>query len=236
MAYTGDVDAYGPADFRLLPDLLVAKLGLGPSGVNGYLLRCLRTEEQLLVDAADDPLFVAAISSSRSLATIVTTHAHSGHTGALAELAETTHAVTVAHPAEADALPVPPARLVRDGDVVQVGDVPLTVVHLPGHSPGSIALLYAPSDGSAPHLFSGDALVRGSGTVAVDRRPRDETSRVEPLGVLPDDTWVYPGHGPDTTLGQERAGNATAGPTDLTHCTSPATRTVADADAPQGRG
>ncbi len=65
--YTGIVDAFGPADFRRLPDLLVAKMGLGPSGVNGYLLRCTRTEEQLLVDAADDVMFVAAIMGSRGL-------------------------------------------------------------------------------------------------------------------------------------------------------------------------
>ena len=208
MAYSGDVDAYGPADFRLLPGLLVAKLGLGPSGVNGYVLRCLRTEQQLMVDAADDPLFVAAITSSRSLETIVTTHGHPAHTRALAELAETTHAATVAHPGDADALPVPPTRLARDGDVVHVGEVPLAVVHLPGHSPGSLGLLYAPEDGSAPHLFSGDALLRGgSGTTAT---PEDadllrEALRRKVFDALPDETWVYPGHGPDTTVGEERA-------------------------------
>lgn len=219
MTYSGNVDAYGPADFRLLPDLLVAKMGLGPSGANGYLLRCRRTDEQLLVDAADDPLFIAAISSSRSLATIVTTHAHESHTRALAELAQTTFAVTVAHAAEADALPIPPGRLVGDGDVVHVGEVPLTVVHLPGHSPGSIALLYTPSDGSSPHLFSGDALVRGSGAAADGRGSQDHALRVKVFDVLPDETWVYPGHGPDTTVGNERAGRTTAGATDLTHCT-----------------
>ncbi|MCW2613300.1 MAG: beta-lactamase domain protein [Frankiales bacterium] len=208
MPYSGDVDAYGPADFRLLPDLLVAKLGLGPSGVNGYVLRCLRTEQQLLVDAADDPLFVAAITSSRGLETIVSTHGHAAHVHALAELAETTHAVTVAHASDADALPVPPVRVVGDGDVVTVGEVPLTVIHLPGHSPGSIALLHQPSDGSAPHLFSGDALLQGgtgtTTTVEDDARLRDALRR-RVFDVLPDDTWIYPGHGPDTTVGSERA-------------------------------
>lgn len=208
MVYTGDVDAYGPADFRLLPDLLVAKLGLGPSGVNGYFLRCLRTEAQLLVDAADDPLFVGAITSSRSLETIVTTHGDPAHTRALAELAETTHAVTVAHPAEADRLPVPPTRVVGDGELVHVGEVPLTVVHLPGHSPGSIGLVYSPTDGSAPHLFSGDALLHGgSGSTATpeDEQQLQEALRAKVFDALPDDTWVYPGHGPDTTIGAERA-------------------------------
>jgi glyoxylase-like metal-dependent hydrolase (beta-lactamase superfamily II) len=212
-AYTGIVDAYGPADFRPVPGLLVAKMGLGPSGVNGYLLRCTRTEEQLLVDAADDVLFVAAIMGSRGLSTIVTTHGHPEHVRALADLEESTFARTVAHPEDAAALPVPPSHPVTDGDVVEVGDVRLTVLHLPGHTPGSIALLYSPPDGSAPHLFTGDALLPG-GPGATDTAEQRELlldaldRRV--FGPLPDETWIYPGHGPDTTVGRERAAWRTA--------------------------
>jgi glyoxylase-like metal-dependent hydrolase (beta-lactamase superfamily II) len=212
-AYTGIVDAYGPADFRRVPGLLVAKMGLGPSGVNGYLLRCTRTEEQLLVDAADDVLFVAAIMGSRGLSTIVTTHAHEAHVRALAELEESTFARTVAHPEDGDALPTPTSHPVRDGDVVEVGDVRLTVLHLPGHTPGSIALLYSPSDGSAPHLFTGDALLPGGpgATDTAEDRDRllDALDR-KVFGALPDETWIYPGHGPDTTVGRERAAWRTA--------------------------
>jgi glyoxylase-like metal-dependent hydrolase (beta-lactamase superfamily II) len=212
-AYTGIVDAYGPADFRLLPGLLVAKMGLGPSGVNGYLLRCTRTEEQVLVDAADDVLFVAAIMGSRGLSTIVTTHAHEAHVRALAELEESTFARTVAHPEDGDALPTPTSHPVRDGDVVEVGDVRLTVLHLPGHTPGSIALLYSPPDGSAPHLFTGDALLPGGpgATDTAEDRDRllDALDR-KVFGALPDGTWIYPGHGPDTTVGRERAAWRTA--------------------------
>jgi len=207
VTYTGDVDAYGPADFRFLPGLLVAKMGLGPDGVNGYLLRCLRTEEQLLVDAADDALFIAAISSSRSVATVVATHAHQAHTRALEHIVATTFAAVLAHPAEADRLPVPVSRRVDDGDVVLVGDVPLTVLHLPGHSPGSLALLFRPADGSAPHLFTGDALVRGGpGSTGSDedREVLLDALQRKVFGALPDRTWVYPGHGPDTTVGRER--------------------------------
>jgi glyoxylase-like metal-dependent hydrolase (beta-lactamase superfamily II) len=212
-AYTGIVDAYGPADFRRLPDLLVAKMGLGPSGVNGYLLRCLRTEEQLLVDAADDVLFVAAIMGSRGLSTIVTTHAHDAHVRALPDLEESTFARTVAHPDDSGALPIPTAHPVRDSDVVEVGDVRLTVVHLPGHTPGSIALLYSPPDGSAPHLFTGDALLHG-GPGATDTH-QDRERLLDALGrkvfdALPDETWIYPGHGEDTTVGRERAAWRTA--------------------------
>jgi len=211
--YTGIVDAYGPADFRLLPDVLIAKMGLGPSGVNGYLLRCVRTEEQVLVDAADDVLFVAAIMGSRGLSTIVTTHAHPAHVRALHDLQESTFARTVAHPDDSGALPVPTSHPVRDGDVVRVGDVALTVLHLAGHTPGSIALLYSPPDGSAPHLFTGDALLSGGpGTTST---PEDRERLLDALGrkvfaALPDETWIYPGHGEDTTVGRERAGWRTA--------------------------
>ena len=212
--YTGIVDAYGPADFRQLPDLLVAKMGLGPSGVNGYLLRCTRTEEQLLVDAADDVLFVAAIMGSRGLSTIVTTHAHPAHVQALADLEESTFARTVAHPDDSGALPIPTSHPVRDGDVVGVGAVQLTVLHLPGHTPGSIALLYSPPDGSTPHLFTGDALL--SGGPGATSTPEDRQRLLDALGrkvfdALPDETWIYPGHGQDTTVGRERAAWRTAG-------------------------
>jgi len=211
--YTGIVDAFGPADFRLVPGLLVAKMGLGPSGVNGYLLRCTRTEEQALVDAADDVLFVAAIMGSRGLSTIVTTHAHEAHVRALPELEESTFARTVAHPEDSDALPTSTSHPVRDGDVVEVGDVRLTVLHLPGHTPGSIALLYSPPDGSAPHLFTGDALLPGGpgATDTAEDRDRllDALDR-KVFGALPDETWIYPGHGPDTTVGRQRASWRTA--------------------------
>jgi glyoxylase-like metal-dependent hydrolase (beta-lactamase superfamily II) len=211
--YTGIVDAFGPADFRQLPDLLVAKMGLGPSGVNGYLLRCTHTQEQLLVDAADDVMFVAAIMGSRGLSTIVTTHAHDAHVQALPDLEESTFAATVAHPDDSGALPIPTSHEVADGDVVQVGEVPLTVLHLPGHTPGSIALLYSPADGSAPHLFTGDALLSGGpGTTdtAQDRERLLDALGRKVFDVLPDETWIYPGHGEDTTVGRERAAWRTA--------------------------
>ena len=99
------------------------------------------------------------------------------------------------------------AQLVGDGDEVTVGRVPLRIVHLVGHTPGSIAVLYEPADGS-PHLFTGDSLFPG-GPGNTQGDPERFHSLMDDLerkifGPLPDETWVYPGHGKDTTLGAER--------------------------------
>ncbi len=122
---------------------------------------------------------------------------------ALAEVAKATGAETVAHPLDAPGLPVPVTQPVEHGGKVTVGVVTLDVIHLRGHTPGSIALLYQDS-----HLFTGDSLFPG-GVGNTQRDParfeRLYTDVVERVfDRLPDETWVYPGHGKDTTLGAER--------------------------------
>jgi glyoxylase-like metal-dependent hydrolase (beta-lactamase superfamily II) len=113
----------------------------------------------------------------------------------------------IAHPLDAPGLPIPVTDTVEDGDVIEVGEVALTVIHLHGHTPGSIALLYD-ADPSAPHLFTGDSLFPG-GVGNTHGNARDFASLMDDVeakvfGPLPDATWVYPGHGRDTTLGAER--------------------------------
>jgi glyoxylase-like metal-dependent hydrolase (beta-lactamase superfamily II) len=101
---------------------------------------------------------------------------------------------------------VPADRLVDDGDVVQVGACSLTVISLEGHTPGSVALLFEGDE--RPHLFSGDSLFPG-GPGNTEKDP-DRFGRLmddlegKVFGPLPDETWVYPGHGQDTTVGAER--------------------------------
>jgi glyoxylase-like metal-dependent hydrolase (beta-lactamase superfamily II) len=107
---------------------------------------------------------------------------------------------------DADPLPIPPDFLVEHGDTVSVGDCTLEVIHLRGHTPGSIALLYRDPAGPA-HLFTGDALFPGG--IGRTTRPEDFKSLINDVesrifNVLPDDTWFYPGHGDDSTLGAER--------------------------------
>ena len=206
MTYTGHVTPGGAADTRRLPGLTVTKVAVGEMNNNAYLLRCASTGELALIDAANEaPVLLEEIGGG-PLATIVTTHQHRDHWAALAEVQRATGAATVAHPLDAGPLPVTVTRLVEHGDVVRVGDASLGVVHLRGHTPGSIALHY--DSGGQSHLFTGDSLFPGGpGNTEHDARRfgqlmADLEERV--FGPLADDTWIYPGHGDDTTLGTER--------------------------------
>lgn len=208
--YTGDVTPGGPAATRDLPGLRVTKVSVGDFDNNCYLLRCSATGDQLLIDAANDAPRLLELIGPEGLGTIVTSHQHWDHVQALEAVAAATGAETVAHPDDASALPVTPKRLVRDGDEVSVGQARLQVIHLVGHTPGSIALLYEPVDDStgSAHLFTGDCLFPG-GPGNTEKDPERFSSLMDDLerkvfGILPDDTWIYPGHGKDTTLGAER--------------------------------
>jgi glyoxylase-like metal-dependent hydrolase (beta-lactamase superfamily II) len=206
MSYTGAVTPQGQPATRELSELSISKLSVGPMDNNAYLLRCRRTGEQLLIDAAAEPDRLLALAGQAGLATVVTTHQHPDHWSALAEVVTATGADSVAHPADAPALPVV-THTVTDGEIVRVGDCPLEVIHLVGHTPGSIALLYRDPTGH-PHLFTGDSLFPG-GVGNTQGDPARFTSLIDDVEQklfdrLPDDTWFYPGHGADSTLGAER--------------------------------
>ncbi|MGI5487366.1 MBL fold metallo-hydrolase [Microtetraspora malaysiensis] len=205
MSYTGDVTKGGPADVRELPGLTISKIEVGDFGNNAYLLRCTESGEGLLIDAAAEPRRLLGLIGDRPIGTIVTTHRHGDHWMALKEVAAATGARVVAHPLDAPELPVAVSRTVEHGDRITVGRIPLEVIHLRGHTPGSIALLH---EGSGGHLFTGDSLFPGGvGNTQKDPKRFDRlyTDVVERIfDRLPDETWVYPGHGRDTTLGAER--------------------------------
>ncbi|GAA4572838.1 MBL fold metallo-hydrolase [Planotetraspora kaengkrachanensis] len=203
MSYTGDVTQGGPADVRELPGLTISKIEVGGFGNNAYLLRCTATGDGLLVDAAAEPDRLLDLIGDRPISSIVTTHRHQDHWMALEDVARATGAQVIAHPLDAPELPVAVARTVEHGDQVTVGDAVLDVIHLRGHTPGSIALLYQDS-----HIFTGDSLFPG-GVGNTQKDPErfeqlftDVAERI--FDRLPDETWVYPGHGKDTTLGVER--------------------------------
>jgi glyoxylase-like metal-dependent hydrolase (beta-lactamase superfamily II) len=206
MAYSGAVKVGGPADVHELTDLMISKVAVGPMENNAYLLRCRATGEQLLIDAANEPDTLLQLIGDDGIAAVVTTHRHRDHWQALPAIVEATGARTYAGQYDAEGIPVPTDVLVGDGDTIRVGQVSLTAHRLVGHTPGSIALVYDDAHGH-PHVFTGDCLFPGG--PGRTGNPEDFTSLMDGLeekvfGPLPDETWVYPGHGNDTTLGDER--------------------------------
>ena len=208
MTYTGDVEVGGPADVRELPGLTIGKVAVSEMANNAYLLRCTTTGQALLVDAAAEPDTLRALVGDADLRTVVTTHGHWDHHRALPDVVAATGAQTVAHAADAADLPVPVDRTVAHGDTVAVGEQVLEVVHLRGHTPGSIALVWRGEGDAGTHVFTGDSLFPG-GVGNTQQDPDRFASLIDDVeqrlfAVLPDGTWVYPGHGKDTTLGAER--------------------------------
>ncbi|MGW4159027.1 MBL fold metallo-hydrolase [Streptomyces sp. NPDC004788] len=207
MTYSGAVKVGGPADVHELPDLMISKVAVGPMDNNAYLLRCRATGEQLLIDAANEPRTLLNLIGDDGIKAVVTTHQHGDHWQALAEVVEATGATTYAGAYDAEGIPVPTDVRVEDGDTIRVGRVELTARRLVGHTPGSIALVYDDPHGHA-HVFTGDCLFPG-GVGNTQKDPERFASLLHDVetklfDALPDETWVYPGHGGDTTLGAER--------------------------------
>ncbi len=208
MGYTGEVSPGGRSDVRPLDGLTIRKASVGSMDNNAYLLTCTATDEQLLIDAADDPDRLAELIAEGTgrLHAVATTHRHEDHHRALRPVVETTHATTYAGSPDAPELPVAVDETVDQGDVISFGAIDLTVIRLTGHTPGSIALAWT-EPGGRVHLFTGDSLFPG-GPGKTDS-PQDFTQLMDDLqarvfDVYGDDTWVYPGHGNDTTLGEQR--------------------------------
>ncbi|SFC81653.1 MBL fold metallo-hydrolase [Streptomyces aidingensis] len=207
MTYTGKVAVGGPPAVHELAELIISKVAVGSLENNAYLLRCRRTDEQLLIDAAAEPAVLLRLIGADGLRTVVTTHRHADHWQALAEVVRATGARTCAGRYDAEGIPVPTDVPLDDGDELRVGACVLTVRHLTGHTKGSVALCYDDPHGH-PHLFTGDSLFPGGvgntfgNRAAFERLIHDVETKL--FGELPDETWVYPGHGADTTLGAER--------------------------------
>lgn len=184
------------------------KLSVGGMDNNAYLLTA-GDGPAVLIDAAAQAGRLQKLIGDRRVGTIITTHQHHDHIGALADVARATGAEVVAGTPDAAAIAratgVRP-RGVWDGDTIPLGDGALDVIGLVGHTPGSITLAWTPSEGPT-HLFTGDSLFPGGPgkTGGSD----DFTSLIGDLeakvfAAYGDDTHVHPGHGDSTTLGAER--------------------------------
>lgn len=207
--YTGNVKVGGTQDVRRLPGLAIVKLAVGPMDNNAYLLRCAHSGEGLLIDAANDAerLRELIVFEGPPVSAVLTTHSHPDHWQALADIVDAAGAAVYSGDADADGLPVAVDERLNHGDTITVGDAALEIIGLRGHTPGSVAVLYRDPKGT-PHLFTGDSLFPGG--VGKTTSPEDFVSLVDDVesrlfGELPDDTWFYPGHGGDSSIGEQRA-------------------------------
>lgn len=207
--YTGHVEPQTAAR-RTLPGATIVKMSVGPMDNNTYVVTCSRSGASLLIDAANDAELLVELVREHApkLQLIVTSHQHFDHWQALEALAAATGVPTAAHQLDAEPLPVTPQRYLADGDTITVGDLVFDVIHLQGHTPGSVALALRPDgERTATQLFTGDCLFPGGvGKTwepgAFEQLLGDVNRKV--FDAYGDDTVVYPGHGDDTTLGSER--------------------------------
>ena len=198
---------------RSLPSATLRYASVSEQDNMSYLLTCDATGHQLLVDAADrapellELIGEGAGDGSPRLEHLVTSHKHWDHHRALPQVATATGATTYAGTLDAPGLPTPPDRLLEHGDRLQVGELELEVIHLRGHTPGSVALAWTAPD-EQTHLFVGDCLFPGGvgntfgDADAFAQLLADVEERL--FARYPDDTVVYPWHGAGTTLGAER--------------------------------
>lgn len=203
--------------------MILHSLQVGPLASNCYIVGCEETRQGIVIDPGAESARILRLLYKEALEIplIVLTHYHFDHVGAAAPLQESLGATLAIHASDAPSLRNPPSlfrrllpevpslkadRLLRDGERLTIGRLTLTVLHTPGHSPGSIAL-YIPEEGI---IFSGDTLFcEGVGRTDFpggDMRALIESIRSK-LFTLPDETIVYPGHGPSTTIGWEKQHN-----------------------------
>ena len=201
--------------------MIIKLLVVGPLASNCYIVGDEATNEGVIVDPADEAEIIlqSVAEFGLTIRSIVLTHGHPDHIAALKEVKEATGAEIAVHTSDSEyhrqqalaltfgfrcpSLP-PPDRLLKDGDSLDIGELHFKVIHTPGHTPGGICLL------GHGVLFSGDTLFN-YGIGRYDLPGGDYAQLMNSLQAtlmaLPDETIVYPGHGPKTTIGAERRDN-----------------------------
>ena len=183
-------------------DLRIYGMEVGNWGNNFYVVVDPLRNVAAIIDAAAEADRILDTVEGMDVLYILTTHGHSDHWGALEEVsAALPNAIVATTPGDAGDLPVTPTLLLEDGDTLQIGTAPLRVISTPGHTPGSACFI------TGQHLFTGDSLFPGG--PGHSRSPEDLREQITnittKLYVRPDDTIVYPGHGPGTTIGASKA-------------------------------
>ena len=184
--------------------LSIQKVHVGEKDTNCYIVACSDSKEAVVIDPGDDAQKIVGQLQGLTVRWICFTHAHPGHTGAKEAIKAATQAPTAMHLADATAHLKSADRYLTSGDSLPFGAFALQVLQTPGHTPGSLSYRVG------NHLFSGDTLLPGKiGRVDLPGSSPQQMllSLHGQLLVLPDNTVVYPGHGPNTTIGQERVRN-----------------------------
>jgi glyoxylase-like metal-dependent hydrolase (beta-lactamase superfamily II) len=187
-------------------DLVLRKRTVSAMHNNVYLIGCARTGESLIVDAADDAPLIRSLAEGYRPLAVVQTHGHWDHVRAWHALREDPNLEVWGHPGDLDLYPGAPDRLLSDREVLAVGSLAVEVLHVPGHTPGS--LLFSVSGASEHWLVTGDTLFPGGpgntfGDTAAHAQIMDGLEQ-RVFARFGDRTRVLPGHGDATTLGRER--------------------------------
>jgi hydroxyacylglutathione hydrolase len=184
--------------------LSIQKVHVGPKDTNCYVVACAETKEAVVIDAGDDAPKILSQLDGLTVNWIVFTHAHPGHTGAKDAVKTATKATTAMHLADATTYLKSADRYLTSTDGLPFGQFVLDVLITPGHTPGGLSFRVG------NHVFTGDTLLAGKiGRIDLPGSSPQQMllSLHGQLLVLPDNTVVYPGHGPNTTIGAERIGN-----------------------------
>lgn len=184
-------------------DVAVHKVVVGPYDNNVFVVRCRRTGDAVLLDAANEHERLLELCSALGVRRVLETHGHWDHIQAVPAIRNAGYEVAVTRLDAPKLVDVGYDAFIEDTDVIEVGDLRLHAIHTPGHTPGSISFHVE----STPLLFTGDTLFPGGpGNTSFDDADFDTimTSIEQRLYTFPDDTVVLPGHGVDSTIGTER--------------------------------
>ena len=222
-------------DFQFSRDnlglMLRNSLAVGPVGCNCTVVACPVTHEALIVDPGGDAERILALLGKMGarVVGIVHTHGHFDHILGTREVAAATGAPISIHSDDLDLYrglarqaryfdlvaprPPEPAQILSGGETLSFGQLHARVLHTPGHTPGSVCL-FMEATGGAPLLLAGDTLFAGG--IGRTDFPGGSSRRIlssirDKLFALPEGTVVVPGHGPETTIGEEREHNPYVG-------------------------
>ncbi len=184
-------------------EVITISAPVGGWPVNAYLLICKATDDAAIIDTAAHPDLILEQLDARNVnpTTILLTHAHSDHTDGLSQLQTETGCETYIHKNEPKPRSKKKLREVAHGDVLSIGELIVSIVNTPGHTPGGCSFL------TQRVAFVGDAIFAGSvGGPNISYQDEIESVRDNLLS-LPDTVILFPGHGPTTTVGEEKLHN-----------------------------